>query len=605
MSERKGQAQIPFFIPKPQSVEMLEGTTELSPDVRLATSNVIPYMRKTMRSIFTAAAIRVVANKKRFVIQVNIVSEDDADWSEVPEASRADYYKMEILNNVVTISSPSQVGAIWGVQSFADLYQASGPDSLIPNCVIKDWPAIPVRGAAVGASVLSRRMRLDEYGTVIDRLARSRMNTLIVGLYGAPGAPDPALGDTLLVPFPEYPELATSSALDWETPHPAPVPEGAFDESPPAMATEDFLPGLLAYGRERGLTVVPSLDFSEMTDRLKPFCPTAGDTGDDAFRSFVEGLYGSFMKRYCPDGLDYFHVSLAGIDESKVGDYAVWLVKTLSAQGVERVIVDRGTSGEAAVRSLSEAGLANQVCVLGESGNIEGVQIWSTVNVGGTNWAQLADEASPSVPAGAGDGVIAQTCLDSPWVFDEYLLAVKAWNQDGAEDDEKCRERAMANLAGRFAHTFIAAMPELRKACSALPEQLVSLPVNQVEGGADYIAKVSESLGPDAVKQLENVVSHASAAYEKLLPLVTTEGESTPFPTVTKTFIGEAARMAGVARACAVAINGGPLDDSTMDQVVEDFTEAMQGVSLYKPRHMAPMLLSSMTMLRNHLRSMA
>ena len=138
MTTARAQAQLPFFIPSPQQVILQDGVTELSPDVRLATSNVIPYMRKTMRSIFTASAIRVVANKKRFVIQVNIIDESEADWGDVPEVYRRDYYRMDIANNVVTISSPSQVGAIWGVQSFADLYQAGGPDGCIPNCVIRD-----------------------------------------------------------------------------------------------------------------------------------------------------------------------------------------------------------------------------------------------------------------------------------------------------------------------------------------------------------------------------------------------------------------------------------------------------------------------------------
>ncbi|MDT8390396.1 MAG: glycoside hydrolase family 20 zincin-like fold domain-containing protein [Lentisphaeria bacterium] len=597
------QPQLPFFIPTPQSIELLEGATELSPDVRLATSNVIPYMRKTMRSIFTAAAIRVVANKKRFVIHVNIVGEDEADWEDVPPRSRDDFYKMKIENNVVVISSPSQTGAIWGVQSFADIYQAQGPDSLIPNCVIRDWPTTPVRGAAVPATAMSKRMRLEEYGTVIDRLARSRMNTLIVGLYNPP-RPDCDRAETLLVPFPEFPELVTEDALTWETAQIAPVPEGTYDAMPPVMVSDDYLAGLISYGHERGLQVIPSLDLSDMTPLLKRVCPAAGKVDDSTYRDCAESLYGSLLTRYCPDGISAFHISLANLDRSLSADYAAWLVEILTAKGVETVIIDAAAATADMVKALQKNGFLDKVIFLGDT-DVTGVASWRALPLDAADWRGFGADEPPALPELPTDGVIALTSIDSSRVFEEYLIAVTGWNAGDAENMEACKDRAVNNIAGRFYDVFKSALPELRQACAAMPEILSCVPVNAPDGGQAWIKDVEAALGSDPVARLDAVIAPARAAYKKLLPMVTTEGESTPFPTVTKTFIGEAVRMLGVALACKVAIQGKPEEGMSMDDTIEAFTEYMQGVSSFKPRHMSPPLLSGLTMLRNHLKSMA
>lgn len=607
MSIVQAKAKMPFFIPQPQVIELQEGVTELSPDVRLATSNVIPFMRKTMRSIFTASAIRVVANKKRFVIQVNIVDEADAHWEDVPEELRLDYYRMDIVNNVVTISSPSQVGAIWGVQSFADLYQASGPDTVIPNCVIRDWATTPIRGAMIRATHMSKRMRLEEYSTIVDRLARSRMNTLIVGLYGSARAPECPMGDTLLASFPGHPELTTQAALFWETPQPAPVPEGTHDPAPPVMVADDYLGGLIDCGRERGVTVVPSLDLIEARALLRKACPSAGRIDDDKCREFFAELYGDLLSRYSPDGMAFFHVSLAGAAAAgDAADYAAWLVETLTAKGVGNVVIDSEAATAAVMGKLAQAGLADKVVVLGDGG-APGGTVWSVSALDGRDWRSFAtidQDYDVAVPAGL-KGIICRTSIDSTWVFEEYLAAVKGWNLAGTEDLAGCRERAMKNIAGRFSKEFMASLPLLRKACSLLPEVLTWLPVNAPGEGRAYVETVEKALGADAVAKLDALATAAKTAYQQFLPMVTTEGESTPFPTVTKTFVGECARIAGVARACAVAIaarQGKPLADVNL--VVEEFTEMMQGVSSYKPRHMVPVLLGGMTMLRNLLKSL-
>ena len=67
MATRRG-FEISELFPQPKQLVLTEGTSELSIDVRLSTSNVLPLQRKAVRSVLAAAGVRVVANKKSLSI---------------------------------------------------------------------------------------------------------------------------------------------------------------------------------------------------------------------------------------------------------------------------------------------------------------------------------------------------------------------------------------------------------------------------------------------------------------------------------------------------------------------------------------------------------
>ena len=84
MSSRR-HFDFPELFPQPKQITILEGDSELSNDIRLVTSNVLPLQRKAIRSILTAAGVKVVANKKRYVVEATVSSPDDFDLADVPE----------------------------------------------------------------------------------------------------------------------------------------------------------------------------------------------------------------------------------------------------------------------------------------------------------------------------------------------------------------------------------------------------------------------------------------------------------------------------------------------------------------------------------------
>jgi hypothetical protein len=369
---------VPGFFPEPKHVELLGGDSELSQDVRLVTSNVLPLQRKAMRGILTGAGVRVVANKKKYVIEASVVDPAELDLADVPEAARDEYYELEVSGSLVFIRTASQAGALWGTQGVAHIYRALARGAVIPNLLIRDWPSLPNRGIFVENKWGPDRMTLGDWRQVIDRLAALKMNRIGVGLYGCWGRCrfENRLTEFLMTPVPEHEEdLVNEHALRWYSPA-----EDAWQEETyrPRMAEEDFFGEVVAYGREKGVTVIPfvnSLGHNTLIPRMLPEISAKDAEGrpvgvgyclsNPKTREFIETYYGGIIERYFPDGIEYFHIQMDEVygdypdpddphredspwcrcpecskatPEDLLRDYISWLLTMLTEKGVGRVI---------------------------------------------------------------------------------------------------------------------------------------------------------------------------------------------------------------------------------------------------------------------------
>ena len=124
MSGFEGRAVIPGLFPHPKDVTLTGGNTDLSQDVRLVTSNVLPLQRKAMRGVLAEAGVRVVANKKKYVIEAIVEDDSGFDLSDVPEKAREEYYELELRDSVVTMRTPTQTGALWATQTLGTIFEA-------------------------------------------------------------------------------------------------------------------------------------------------------------------------------------------------------------------------------------------------------------------------------------------------------------------------------------------------------------------------------------------------------------------------------------------------------------------------------------------------
>jgi hypothetical protein len=372
--------EIPELFPQPKFLEATGGDSDLALDVRLVTRDVSPLQRKAVRSILTAAGVRVVANKKKYVVDARVEEHSSFELDDVPAACRKDYYELRVTGSEVYIRSPEQEGAVWASHTLASLFRHVIRGHDLPNLQIRDWPQLPVRGVFVENKWGPDRMCLADWYQTIDEMAAVKLNTIGVGLYGCWGRCRFENGDRpsefLMVPVPEHDELKHEQLMRWYS---AEQEEWKAERYLPAMYEGDFFQEVEAYGRERGVRVVPfvnSLGHNTLIPRTLPelsakdakgeatgvgYCTSIKET-----RDFIEAFYGSILERYFPMGTEYFHIQLDEVwpdhpwpeEPSKLGEpwcqcklceklsreelfqnYVLWLVEMLVKKGVKKVVM--------------------------------------------------------------------------------------------------------------------------------------------------------------------------------------------------------------------------------------------------------------------------
>ena len=407
MSAFAGKAAIPGVFPEPRIVTPTGGNTDLSQDVRLVTNNVLPLQRKAMRGVLAEAGVRVVANKKKYVIEATVEDEALFDLSDVPETARDEYYELELRDSVVTMRTPTQLGALWATQTLGAIFKAFVNGYVPPNMVIRDWPTLSNRGIFVEDKWGPDRMKLIDWCLLIDRLSALKLNRLGVGLYGCWGSCrfEGSLTEFLQVPVPGHDELRKEHHLRWYSPDFSRWNEQTYLAP---MFEDNFLAEVVNYGREKGVTIIPfvnSLGHNTLIPRLLPAVSAKNADGtprgvgysiaDPATRDFIESFYGSIIERYFPSGIDYFHIQMDEVwpdypnpddpkdvaspwcqapvsakhtDEENLRDYILWLVSMLTAKGVRHVVMwnDQLTRhmkvlNASFVKALEKAGLKNRL----------------------------------------------------------------------------------------------------------------------------------------------------------------------------------------------------------------------------------------------------
>jgi hypothetical protein len=414
---------MPELFPRVKHCELTGGVSELGIDVRLVTNNVLPIQRKAVRSVLTAAGVRVVANKKKYVVNAQVEAPEKFDLSAVPEDCHCDYYELTVSGSEVHIRSPYQEGMVWASQTLASLFRLILQEKTVPNLTIKDWPMMPMRGIFVENKWGPDRMCNTDWFQAIDAVSSVKMNTLGIGLYGCWGScrfegaerpseflmvPDPALD-------PEAPadqgvqegqeDLKSEHRLRWYDP----VGDMWHDETyTPFMAQQDFLAEVITYGRERGVSIIPffnSLGHNTLLPRLRPEISALDAAGKSSgmgyclsspkTREFISELYGGIIDKYFPDGLEYFHIELDEVyedyphpdnaqkkespwccckeckkhkKEELFIEYVLWLAEFLIGKGVQKIVLwnDQLTRHSSIldgkfVKRLEKAGLKDRI----------------------------------------------------------------------------------------------------------------------------------------------------------------------------------------------------------------------------------------------------
>ena len=238
------------------------------------------------------------------------------------QADCSEAYHLELLPEKATLKATTEQGIRNGVATFLQVARILQRGALIRAAVIDDWPDMTRRGIFMEDKWGSDLMGFSDWKELVDFLAAYKLNVLGVGLYGCWCVQYRGeVTEFLMVPVPGRPELQTEKTIVWYSPR-----EGRWESATylPRMYCEDFFGALVAYGRTRGVNVIPfvnSLGHNTLFPRLVPeisardasgrptgygYCLSSPQTWE-----FITSLYGSIADRYLlPNASEFFHIQM-------------------------------------------------------------------------------------------------------------------------------------------------------------------------------------------------------------------------------------------------------------------------------------------------------
>lgn len=375
--------EIAEFYPQPKQVELGEGISELARDVRLTTINVDPVERKALRLILSDADVHVVANKKDYIIDARVENEAAFPYLEnVPEELRQEYYELTIQGSKIFIRTPYQEGIVWAAQTLSTLFHIMFNGYAVPNLLIRDWPSMPLRGIISECNWGNERMSRGDWYQVINAISSFKLNALCLGIYNCVPScriSEPQMpSEFLMTPVSEEPNDTDPRSLSRFRFYNLKYDRWYDRTELPTMFEEDFFSDVLNYGRERGVAIYPYFNLLSSSSLLPTILPALSAknakgkpthaslclTSSEARETLMDFL-GSFLRKYYPKGVKYFHLGLAELndihaheedggcespwckcakckalsEDKRLANFLEYLVKELVARGVEKVVI--------------------------------------------------------------------------------------------------------------------------------------------------------------------------------------------------------------------------------------------------------------------------
>lgn len=423
-----------------------------------------------------------------------------------PSGSGPEAYRLELLVAGGRLSAGTAEGLFLGCQTICQLL--AGSDGSLPALRIVDWPDLAYRGLYVESKWGPDLMDLDDWRELIDYMATIKLNSLGIGIYGCWVVQyGGKRTEFLMVPFPEYPQLAAPKTLRYFSPA---DDDWVTQTYLPTMVEQDLFGKIVAYAKSRHVTVRPHFNspghntllpraFPEVAARDvqgQPkeygFCLSNPRTYELMFE-----LYDSVIDRYLtPHGIDWFHIGLdevspyQGIDEAdptksvdpwcqcvdchdrphgqQLQEYALTVCAHLRRKGINHITMWNdaldwiGALNDEFGAMLHEAGLSDHVVVQWWRYHTPvllprpriGVRAWSTAM--GGYWSNLTlqslstniyDMITNGARAGA-EGADVYCIYDRVNDRNYRCLAQFAWNTETGEDLYQFKSRYARSVIG-------------------------------------------------------------------------------------------------------------------------------------------------------------
>ena len=232
-------------------------------------------------------------------------------------------YKIVVSKSGIALTGYGEAGAYYAVTTLLQALTVKDNAVYIPTMQILDYPDLRTRGHFLETRYGSNLMTLKDWCEVIDDMVTMKHNQLTVSLYGCWCVQyDGVVSEYVYIPVPKYPLIKSDVIKKYYSPKRG----GWINEVVPVpMAKEDFFGKLVAYGKSKGVEVLPlwnSYGHNTLIPRMYPevapivdgepskigFCVSSEKTYELLFN-----IYDHIIDNYlAPSGVKSFHI---GLDE--------------------------------------------------------------------------------------------------------------------------------------------------------------------------------------------------------------------------------------------------------------------------------------------------
>ena len=266
-----------------------------------------------------------------------------------------------------TLCGKDAAGAFYAAVTFSQMLYMDGDDLCVECAEVLDWPDFARRGHFIESRYGTEFLTRENWFDFIDYVAKMKINTLTVGVYGCWGYQyDTRRVEYLYVPIRKYPQLKTPKNIKYYS-----VKDKKWvhkDDILPKMFEEDFLGEVIAYGKRKNVLVKPlfnSLGHNTLLPRMMPEISAKREDGTPTNSGFCTknehtyavmcDIYDEIIDRYLlPNGVYDIHVGLDEVGKSAIChcekcegkthpelmvEYIIRICKHLKSRGMKHIYV--------------------------------------------------------------------------------------------------------------------------------------------------------------------------------------------------------------------------------------------------------------------------
>ncbi len=260
--------------------------------------------------------------------KTDIILETSIDVPSKVTSNADQAYSIIISGDSVRLVGYSDLGLYYAVNSFLQLVDCENGEFFVPEAEIVDFPDRKTRGHFIETRYGTNLMKLDDWKAAVDNMASMKLNQLVVSLYGCWCVQyDGEVSEYVFINIPEYPLLKKDVIKKYYSPK-----KGGWvnEVAPVPMAKDDFFGELIAYGKTKGVEVLPlwnSLGHNTLIPTKYPetapivegepsrvgFCVSSPKTYEMLFK-----IYDTVIDKYLkPNGITSFHIGLDEIGRNR------------------------------------------------------------------------------------------------------------------------------------------------------------------------------------------------------------------------------------------------------------------------------------------------